>query len=145
MWKETCLILILIFQLLPSKIGKKSVVKCEIEMKPAPRHLSWILDTDLNSMLCWPNMDYFCIDTRIASSASFVIKLMCKIWKKNRKLPLAHDDHNIRLIHWICPTWHLGFFVMENLLIYLWILGRWADIANQFWKTVLIRIEQCAQ
>ena len=54
MWNETCLILILIFQdLYPLKLAK-IVVKCEIEMRPGPPHLSWILDTDLNSELCWP-------------------------------------------------------------------------------------------
>ena len=54
MWNETCLILNLIFQhYYPLKLAE-IIVKCEIEMRPAPPHLSWLLDTDLNSKLCWP-------------------------------------------------------------------------------------------
>ena len=30
------------------------VVKCEKEIKHAPPHFQWNLDTDLNSALCWP-------------------------------------------------------------------------------------------
>ena len=33
---------------------KKIVVKCEIEMRPAPPHFPWNLDTALNPKLCWP-------------------------------------------------------------------------------------------
>ena len=35
-------------------IKAKIVVKCELEMRPAPQHFPWNLDTDLNSKLCWP-------------------------------------------------------------------------------------------
>ena len=43
------------FSTLPSSIGRNCrELKCEIEMRPAPPHLSWLLDTDLNSKLCWP-------------------------------------------------------------------------------------------
>ena len=33
-------------------------VKWELEIRPASLPLPWILDTDLNSKLCWPNLDF---------------------------------------------------------------------------------------
>ena len=47
------------------------VVKWEKEMRPAPPHFPWNLDTDLNLKLCWPNITVVKVGRGMARNPAF--------------------------------------------------------------------------